>query len=240
MQNFVLIVGNARSGTTLVGGIIDSHPRMLCANESRASSVFWRDYSRAQIIAEIEANSALNAANGRESQGYHYAVESEAKGEIAIYADKVWNPALLLLAGDRGLIDRLSETMQAPVTLIHCVRNPFDVIATMHKRSGASLADRTRWFFMHCDAAMALLDRGLLQFYIRHEHLAAEPRAVSDVLFQYLGHRTNPAHLERIAARVSPTPNRSRNGPAWPQELVSYIERRCADYPFLTGYSFSN
>jgi hypothetical protein len=37
-SRFALVVGNARSGTTIVGSIIDCHPNMLCANETRASA----------------------------------------------------------------------------------------------------------------------------------------------------------------------------------------------------------
>lgn len=239
MDTFALIVGNARSGTTIVGSIVDSHPNMLCANESGASAVFWRGRDRAQIIAEIEENSARNAAEGRQSSGYRYAIPTPYKGEIGVYADKCFNPALLLLAGDRGLIDRLSDTMQCPVTLVHCVRNPFDVIATMHKRSGAALEDRTRWFFMHADAAMNLLDRGVLPFVIRHESLVAEPREVSRLMFRYLGQDTDDAHLDRIASVVSTTPKRSRDTVKWAPALIELIEQRLAGYPFLAGYKFS-
>jgi len=239
MNKFVLIVGNARSGTTIVGSIVDSHPNMICANESASSAVFWRGRDRAEIIAEIKDNSARNAAEGRQSSGYHYAIPTPEKADIHVYADKCFNPALLLLAGDRGLIDRLSDTMQCPVTLIHCARNPFDVIATMHRRSGASLQDRTRWFFMHCDAAMNLIDRGHLEFVVRSEGLIAEPRKLPDLLFQYLGFPTGPAHLDRIASVVSKTPNHTRNEIKWPSALTADIERRCADYPFLRGYTLS-
>jgi len=238
MDAFALVVGNARSGSTLLGGILDSHPNVLCANESNASQIFWRGLSREAIVAEIEANSRDNAARGRPSEGYQYAIPSEPKGDIAVYADKTWNPALLLLAGDRGLTGRLSETMQAPVRLIHSVRNPFDVIATMHKRSGASIEDRTRWFFMHCEAAQNLIDRGEPIHCVRHERLSADPRAESAAMFAFIGLTPSGLHLDTIAQAVSPKPSRTRESIEWTAIHRRAIERRAAAFSFLDGYRF--
>lgn len=142
-SKLALIVGNARSGTTIVGSIVDSHPHMICANESVGSSKFWRGLSRGEIIADIVANSAANYSSGRLSEGYEYRIQTPPKidDEIDIIADKIWNPALLILAGKRNLIATLSDLLQCTVLLVHCVRNPFDVIATMHRRSGATLED---------------------------------------------------------------------------------------------------
>jgi len=239
MRKFVLVVGNSRSGSTLLGSVLDSHANILCANESDESKVFWRSLSREQIIAGIERNSADNTASGRFSEGYHYAIETPARGAVEIYADKIWNPALLLLAGDRGLIGRLAETMSAPVSLVHCVRNPFDVIATMHKRSGATLEDRTRWYFMHCEAALSLYERGEAVYDVRSEVLIADPRETSASLFNWLGQASDAAHLDRIAAVVAPAANRSRDKVEWRPALATSIERRFADYPFLRGYGFA-
>ena len=239
MRKFVLAIGNARSGSTLLGSVLDSHANVLCANESDESKVYWRGLTREAIIDGIRRNSANNTKSGRFSEGYHYAIETPHCGEVSIYADKIWNPALLLLAGDRGLIERLAETMQAPVALVHCIRNPFDVIATMHKRSGATLEDRTRWYFMHCEAALSLYERGEPILDVRSETLIADPRGTSAAMFAWLGQPTDAAHLDRIAAVVAPSANRSRDKVDWPAPLIPRIERQIADYPFLAGYAFA-
>lgn len=241
LQAFVLVIGNSRSGTSIVGSILDSHPNMLCAHETEASRAFWRDWSRDEIVAEIKANSAGAAENKRPSEGYEYGIQSAPKAQITLLADKIWNPALLLLAGDVGLLRGLSETMGTPIKLVHCVRNPFDVIATMHRRSGASLDDRARWYFMHCDAAAALMARDEAPLHlIRNEDLTADAEGAAKGLFDWLGYGAEPAHLARVRGVVKPAPNLSRNTVTWPQELIGEIEARARHYTFLDGYRFEN
>lgn len=237
-RKLVLIVGNSRSGTTIVGSIIDSHPNMLCANESKSSSEFWRNRTGAQIIEEIVENSRANSEQNRPSEGYLYGIRAAPKAAIEVVADKVWNPSLLLLAGDSGLIERLSEATRCPVEIINCVRNPFDVIATMHKRSKAPLDDRARWFFMHCDATLSVEARHGVVSHVRNEDLIARPAQACSALFDALGYTASPAHLDTIQDRVAGTPSRTRADVEWPPELIEQIERRAKLYPFLKGYAF--
>jgi hypothetical protein len=242
-RKFSLIMGNARSGTTIVGSIVDSHPRMICANESAASATFWRDLNRDQIIAEIVGNSAANYTAGRPSSGYQYRIETAQKREadIEIVADKIWNPAMLLLAGDRRLIATLSDRMQCPVVLVHCVRNPFDVIATMHRRSGASLSDRIRWYAMHCEAAQILIERDDTPIHLlRHEDLMASPEETSVELFRFLGDRLSAEQGTAIRQRVFSEPRRTHAEIAWSADLVDKVDELIGRFEFLKGYKLSS
>lgn len=237
MKKFVLVIGCARSGTSMVGAIVDSHPNMLRAHESSASRALWQGRSRNDILDEIRANSASYGASNRPSEGYEYAIESEPKQEIHVFADKVWNPALLNLS---ATIKQIAEIMEAPVALVHCTRNPFDVIATMHRRSGAPLRDRARFYFMHCDAAQMLYDRGHTPVEIANHELIADPSTVSARLFDGLEFPASASHLDRIAARVSKKLSRTREQVEWPSGLVTEISERAAQYAFLRGHSFND
>lgn len=55
-ERFVLLVGNVRSRTTIAGLIVDSHPRMLYANESSLSRSQWFGSDRASIMSDIVSN----------------------------------------------------------------------------------------------------------------------------------------------------------------------------------------
>ncbi|NBW87793.1 MAG: hypothetical protein EBR23_13465, partial [Planctomycetia bacterium] len=74
LRRFVLIVGNARSGSTLLGAVLDGHPQAVIANESASSMALWRDLSAAQIVADVLDNATRNAAAGRPSEGYSYQI----------------------------------------------------------------------------------------------------------------------------------------------------------------------
>jgi hypothetical protein len=240
-QKFVLVVGSARSGTTIVGAIIDSHARMICANETAASANFWRGLSGKQILEEIIANSAANYAAGRRSEGYSYAIETDDKesSEIAVIGDKVWNPALLLMAGQPTLLASLEQVMRCSVALVHCVRNPFDVIATMHQRSGASLRDRLRWYRIHCEAIQIIIERDDFPILlVRHEDLIADPFAVSTQISEWLGFPTSEEHLARIRGKVYALPHKSRLTVDWSSEIIQGVVTLTSRFPYLAGYSF--
>jgi hypothetical protein len=242
-ETFVLVVGNARSGTTIVGAIIDSHPHMLCANESSASAIFWRDMNRQQILENMIENCRRNLASDRPSEGYLYAIYAGDKDSaaIAVIGDKIWNPALLLIAGQRNLLSSLQERTAAAIRLVHCVRNPFDVVATMHKRSGAPLRDRLRWYVMHCEAIQIIIEREESPIMLlRHENLIANPRAVSRDMFEWLGHPTTEEHLDLIQAKVFQEPRRTRYEIQWPDDLIREVERLQIRFPFLAGYDFED
>jgi len=241
-EQFVLVIGNARSGTTVVGAILDSHPEVVCANETKASHVFWRDYDRAAIIEEIEANSRWNRENGRPSSGYNYAIATPPKtGPARIVADKTWNPSLLILAGQADLIGSLRERMGCPVRMLLCVRSPFDVIATMHKRSGAPLQDRVRWFGLNCEALQIIVERDACPLQVvRHETLVADPVAESKQLFEWLDLGVGEDNLAAIDALARRKPNRARDNVEWPDEIVAQIDALCSRYPFLSGYTLGD
>ncbi len=240
-KKFALIVGNARSGTTIVGAIIDSHSKMLCANESSASGVFWRGMDRPQILDNIIDNCRHNLANQRPSEGYLYGINTCDKNaqDVEVIADKIWNPALLLLAGQRNLLTSLQDRTGAETVLVHCVRNPFDVIATMHRRSGAALRDRLGWYAMHCEAIQMIIDRDEKPIHLlRHEDLSERPVQISRELFEWLGYPTSEAHLKDIQSRVLPKPRQTRLEVEWSDELIQAVDGLTDRYAFLRGYSF--
>lgn len=240
LEKYVLVIGNSRSGTTIVGSILDSHPRIICGNETASSATYWRGATFESITVEIHENSARNAKQGRPSEGYHYAIASAPKSDIAVLADKIWNPAVLVLAGDRMLLSRLQDKMGVPISLIHCVRNPFDTIATMHRKSGATIQDRIRWYFMHCEAIQMLIERGDTPILEMHnEELVRDAQGASRDIFNWLGYPASQQHLAEIRSVVSPTYNRARQALAWEHHLVDEVQRRASAFPFLSRYTFA-
>lgn len=236
---FALVVGNARSGSTLVGAMIDAHPEMACANESASSALLWRDRDRAEIVAELIANIARNRAEGRPSEGYRYGVEG-AGGEAParVLGDKIYNPTLLMLHGNPRLLPSLAERMGCPVRIVHVIRNPLDAIATMHRRSGESIADRLRWYLMHLDAATALEARlgGEGWLNLRLEDLIAEPDAWLTRLAALFGREAPEEYLAACRALLFEAPRRTRDDAPWSAADLVTLARRAREYPLLAPY----
>jgi hypothetical protein len=237
---FVLIVGNARSGSTLLGGVLDGHPHAVVANESSSSYNLWRNLTKPDILRDVYDNASQMAAERRLSEGYRYQIggSTASKDRVLVIGDKVWNPSLLLLHGDPGLLPSLEKRLGMPVKLVYAVRNPFDAIATMHRRSGAPIADRIRWYFMHCDAAAAVAHRLPPERFLESHHadLLAAPENELARLVDFVGLKWDESHLEAVRQMIFPKPRRTAVEVAWRSEEIAEIVRRTSEFPFLHRY----
>jgi hypothetical protein len=240
VTGFVLIVGNARSGSSLLGAVLDAHPAAVVANETDGSVNLWRDLAGPEILQLIYETAARNAAAGRPSEGYRYQIgpPPQSKSDIRLAGDKTWNPALLMLHGNPGFLPSLEERLGVPVRLVHVIRNPFDTIATMHRRSGASLEDRTRWYFMHCDAAAALRERLPAARFLdsHHADLLAEPAGELRRLGEFLGLPTCDDHRAAVTRLLYDRPKRTADSVPWTAGQIEGVARRVAQFDFLHRY----
>ena len=241
LKYFLLIVGSSRSGSTLVGAIIDAHPCAIIANETRASAVFWNGLGRQAILQEILINSDQNRAAGNLSEGYSYAIKGislKQNQAITVMGDKVWNPATLLMHGDYSLLPRIEQLIGVPVKIIHAIRNPFDVIATMHTRSGAAVSDRIRWHFMHCDAMSAIRNRWRRphSMDIHHEDLIESPDNVITALCDFLELNPDPEYITACKDRIFSKPKKTRSDIIWNNKDKANITVRMSQHDFLSRY----
>jgi len=238
---FVLIVGNARSGSTLLGAVIDAHPHALVANESSASVNFWRDTNRQEILDEIRRNSEGNRASGRPSAGYGYLIAKKMAGDfgIRVMGDKIWNPATLLLHGDHGLLGWLTDTLGVPIKIVHAIRNPFDVVATMHAKSRAPIRDRIAWYFMHCDAVQAIREHNRSAGYldVHHEGLIASPDRTIANLCDFLELDHDREHVQACKGLLFDQPRQTRFDVQWDAADIERVVAGMARHDFLARYA---
>ncbi len=243
LAGFVLIVGNARSGSTLMGAVLDGHPRMVIANETSASATFWRGLDGREILREVWDNAERNAGQGRPSEGYSYQIgpPPSQKRDVVVAGDKIFNPATLLLHGDYGLIPSLEERLVVPVRLIYAIRNPFDTIATMHRRSGAPLADRIRWYFIHCEAAEALRARLPPDRFLEshHDDLLANPDDELARLCGFLRVGIDDDHRRAVRSALFASPRRTRSQVAWGHADVGAVQAGIERFACLARYAGS-
>ena len=239
-KSFCLVIGNSRSGSTILGSIVDAHPNAVVANETMASQSFWRGMSKGDILREIIENSSANYRSGRQSEDYQYQIGAspESKSSVCVYGDKIWNPATLLLHGDYHLVSSLENRLAARVVLIASIRNPFDTIATMHRRSQAPIKDRIRWFFMHCEALAALEEKTIEPNYLisYHEHLIDCPDEEISRICRALRLPLDHQHLENVKRLLYKRPKQSGAAIDWTVADVEDVLERMQRFPFLSLY----
>lgn len=258
LQRFCLFVGRGRSGTTLIGSLLDAHPNACIATELDVLRYVERRYSQRQIFALLRANAEEEAARGNEWTGYQYAVPGQFQGSserLTVIGDKKAARTLRgLVVGNRersldsrpeiplpDALDRLRGVVGLPLRFVHIVRNPFDQMAsTIRHRPGGSLQERARnhllWAQMFTELRACLPEDEMIDVY--HEDVIADPMGQLRRLCGFLGLEASDEYLEACASVVAPAPQRQRDSVEWPADFVAQFERGLAQYDYLARYSF--
>jgi hypothetical protein len=138
------------------------------------------------------------------------------------------------------LLGRLREMDKEPaLRFIHVVRNPFDNIASMHRNNRRSLEENAWLFFQRCESSQSLamgMPREVLE--TRHEMLIASPQERLREICRFLGLEPARDYLADWSKIIYRTPHQRRLDLNWSEGLISEMQARSGQFPFLAGYSF--
>ncbi len=186
----IFIVGSARSGTTMLRLMLDSHPRISCGEETHFLQTLepitgrhWRLVER-YGFPQTYWDRRLAAFYGDAMRDY-----AERRGKQR-WADKDPSNTLLL-----PFVERLYPDAQ----YVHLVRDGHDVVASHRDRWGyRSGARAARGAWKRYVQAARTFGAGLPvdRFHeLRYERLVAEPEAELRTLLAFLGEAWDPAVL---------------------------------------------
>ncbi|MDX1395605.1 MAG: sulfotransferase [Gemmatimonadota bacterium] len=255
VEAYCFFIGYPRSGTSLLGSLLDAHPDAVIAREMDAIRYVNARFDRARLFHLLEENASREAASGRRhtASGYAYPVPGQWQGRhrtLRVIGDKQAAGSTIRLAKNPALLDALRRTVGAPLRVIHVVRNPFDVIATMARREaqnggpdGTTGAPDLERAFLRFETLTATVDRlstelGDELYPVAHERLVDDPQGELGALCGWLGLSASADYLDACAAIVWTNPQRTRDRVTWPPELARRVDALTADTPRLGGYSF--
>ena len=148
VEKFVFFVGYPRSGSSVMGSLMDAHPNMIVAHEcSIFSQRRWVDLSNRQCLYNrLYKNSYKNAYTSRgwrsskstnDKKGYTLEVGGGWQGrftKLKVIGDKSGGQASIrhkhFPANFVDTYHQLLKIVRVPVRAIHVVRNPYDMIST--------------------------------------------------------------------------------------------------------------
>ena len=290
VKKFIFFVGYPRSGHSIIGSILDAHPNVVIAHEynlfEKLPLILERNSARGQtnfteavkqLFNQLYQNSYDNVfLNGRRSRkfnnkGYSLTLngtwQGRYKDQILVIGDKRGGSSSELYAQNstefQRIYKKLLQMIQLPVVIIHCVRNPFDIISTKvlyQKYSFPSVAkaklDRTRKFrnntlllesikstFKQADSVSSMsnsvFNKSMVLEVHNHE-LVSDAEKTIHKLCQFLGIVCSPNYVRSCARKVFPKVSRTRFAVDWPEDLKLMVERRLDDYSFFKRYSFNS
>jgi hypothetical protein len=238
VRRFCLFVGYPRSGHSLVGSLLDAHPQIVISHELDAlryvqTGVVGRDVLFRMILRRDRRFTQA----GRRWTGYDYAVPGQSQGrfdELQVIGDKRGGGSTRRLGAHPDLLDRLRRVVGVDVRIVHVVRDPFDTIASMHRRGGRTLEESIDRFFALCainDRIRSRARETLID--VRLEQLVADPSGTLGRLVGFLGLEASPEYLRACSEVVFDAPRRSRASIEWPDRAAADVRDRMVAYDFL-------
>ncbi|HUE70367.1 MAG TPA: sulfotransferase [Pirellulaceae bacterium] len=240
VQCHVLFIGHGRSGSSLVGSLLNAHRHALISHELNELHFIKRNFTGAQLNWLLYAQDRAFEQAGREWTGYNYRVEGQWQGKfekILVIGDKHAGGATRLIGQRPWLLDRLRRTVGVTVKMVHVVRHPLDNIATLHRRQDLSLEAAAQQYFEQASTNERLVREYPSDVLTVHlEDVIGRPRVQMTRLCEFLKLDAPADFLEACAAAVFAEPRRTRDLIEWPRELVTDILRQCREMPFLHRY----
>lgn len=250
VRAFCLFIGHNKSGTSLIGSLLDAHPDAVVADDMDALRFVAAGFSRDQICHLLAAGARRDFQKGRVTArrvgAYSFLVPDGRQGSYRralVVGDSTSGSTTRRLGEDPALLDRLRATAGgAAVRFIFVVRNPFDPISYIMVRGNRSFENAVDHYFTNCATALELRRRigpdDVLT--VHYESFVSDCEAWLRRACDFLGLQPEPGYPAACAAVVSSTPQRERDRVVWDAPRRAEVMERMRPFDFLDGYTFDS
>jgi hypothetical protein len=250
LESYCFFIGSSRSGSTLLGAILNAHPEIVISNELDALYLFKLGLPRNTIFSQILQGEKRFARRGYRWTGYDYSVPGQHQGtfkRLRVIGDKKAGRSTRRLLNRPRLLEIVRRDAGVPIRVIHVVRNPFDTIATKERRQNEDLSETgdlgsaIEGYRMHSKAVDQI--RGRLNpdelFDVRYESFVdcLGPQLVD--LCTFLGVDAPPGYVESCSSIVR-SASRTRDRVSWSDAERHDVEALIEAHPVLAGYDFDH
>jgi hypothetical protein len=248
VQTFVFFIGHNKSGTSMIGSLLDAHPNAIVADEVGAIHYFSRGFNLDQVFHLLLRGSRRELMKGRVTARrltpYSYLVPGQWQGRyqvLNVVGDGRAGSTTNLLSSQPQLLNQLSNLKNAPkIRIIQSIRNPYDVISVMMTRGNRSFENSISHFFNNCDVLVKLRSQldGSSLFPLYYEKFVQSPGEQLIALIEFLGLDQDETYIESCLSIIHKTPVIHRHMVDWNDVLIDSVKQRIKNYDFLEGYTF--
>jgi hypothetical protein len=248
VQTCCLFLGHVKSGGSLIGSMLDAHPDTVLADEMDVVAQVDAGLDREQIFTLLLRGARRQAREGRVTARrltpYSLAVPGQWQGEyerLRVVGDSRAGPTTRALGDELPRLAQLQAVMgETRLAFVHVVRNPYESISAMVRRSGRTVENAIADHRDQCRRLVALRDRIPAQnlLMVRYEAFVADPRGHLHELLAFLGLEPSESYLEACTSLVRAEPVRERDRVRWSAHELAEVRGVIEQFDFLTGYEF--
>lgn len=250
VHTFCMFIGHTKSGSSLLGSLLDAHPDIILADEADALRYVADGFGKEQIFHILLKGSHREAMKGRVTarrlDPYSLAVPDQWQGKyraLKVIGDSKAGPSVGRLSREPDLLHKVQKVMQGVNTrFIHVIRNPFDPISVMMMRGKRSFENAVEHYFDYCRTLTTLRQQlpGTQLMAVRYEAFVREPESHLQNLCRFLGVEAGDEYLHACAGILHDSPERSRELVTWQPEWIEIVQERIGQVEFLAGYSYED
>jgi hypothetical protein len=245
VERVFFLIGYPRSGSTLIGSMLNAHPEMVIAHESDLFRYVRPGVTRNQLFAILLRRDRQFAAVNRRWNGFDYALDHGTQGQfvrLRVIGDKHAGRAARRIHQDPALLDRFRRVVKVPIRVLHIIRNPYDNIASIaHNRDlplGRGIDIYRKLVVAVTDVLGRLSDDELCE--VRYEDFTRDPAEALTALCRFMGVDAPEDYVKGCAALADPGGRRSRTRFEWSEAERQEVNDIIASAPRLAGYTFEN
>ena len=277
VERFVFFIGYPRSGHSFIGSVLDAHPNVIIAHEYmlirectehlKLGENIFQD--KVSLFNTLYKNSFAAAncgwrSNKTTSKGYNLDVHGQWQGSfdhLRIIGDKSGGLTSISVRDGQGMpcLKEMTDTLDIPITAVHVVRNPYDMIATAilygmsskgatvselrEKVQRPSLQNQMEQARSVFGLASAVVDikalQGLSVVEIHSENFIRDPKTTLATLCSGLGVPCFQDYVEECYQKTYRKISRTRDKIEWDPTVLDYISKEMTKFPFFQGYTFN-
>ncbi len=258
LKTLCFFIGHGRTGSTLVGALINAHKNAVLSNEINALTLLRKGLKGQKLYDLLHfASHRWSRQGARGGGGYAYDVPNQYQGthqRLDVIGDRKAGGTAAEVLKYPDILDKLAAVAHPPVRWVLVTRNPYNAISTHFKKTverndypDSSAEDilqiRIEDYFWRCGAVCAVRERfGIDAVHVTYlEELIDAPRTELERLCSFLGLEPDREYLDACASIVQTTPRKTTDGVPWSSKSIAMVRKQMEAFDWLAGdrYSFA-